>query len=40
MVLGKLGRNPLHASIDQNLLNLRAKIVNANDRQLLKLFIM
>ena len=36
MVYGELGRTPLQASIDQNVFNFWAKIVNANDKQFSK----
>ena len=37
-MLCTLGRIPLQASIDQNVLNFGAKIVNANDEQFCKTF--
>ena len=36
MVYGELGRTPLQANIDQNVLIFGAKIVNANDKQFSK----
>ena len=36
MVYGELGRTPLQASIDQNVLNFWSKKVNANDKQFSK----
>ena len=36
MVYGELGRAPLQASIDQNVLNFGAKMVNANEKQFSK----
>ena len=36
MVYGELGRTLLQASIDQNVLNFAAKIVNENDKQFSK----
>ena len=37
LVYGELGGTPLQASIDQNVLNLWAKIFNANDKQFSKI---
>ena len=37
MVYGEVGRTPLQASIDQNVLNFWAKLGNENDKQFSKI---